>query len=58
MKLLFNKTEYYGHWFDDNGDTGGFTEKAPPNTRYIFNEEINDWILNSEPEIKETTEVE
>jgi hypothetical protein len=45
MKLMFHKTNYDGHWFDDNEDTDGFTDKVPPNTGYIFNEEQNEWVL-------------
>jgi hypothetical protein len=44
MKLLFNKTEYYGKWFDDGENPVEFTEKVPLNTGYIFNEELNDWV--------------
>jgi hypothetical protein len=55
MKLMFNKTEYYGHWFKDDENTEGFTEKIPLNTGYIFDEELNDWILKPVSEIEQET---
>jgi hypothetical protein len=59
MKLMFNKTELYGHWFRDDEDTDGFTEKVPPYTGYIFDDDLNDWILKPEAEIEpEPTETE
>jgi hypothetical protein len=58
MKLLFNKKDFQGHWFYDNEDTNGFTEKIPPNTGYIFNEELDDWVLKQEPIQEEPTETE
>jgi hypothetical protein len=58
MKLLFNKTEYYGHWFQDDETPDGFTEKVPPNTGYIFDEEANDWVLKPEPEPEGETDNE
>jgi hypothetical protein len=46
MKMMFNKTTYEGHWFEDNNKIDeNYTEKAPPDTGYIFDENINDWIL-------------
>jgi hypothetical protein len=56
MKLLFHKTEYHGHWFDDDENPEGFTEKVPPNTEYDFNEESNDLVLKPEPEIEKGAE--
>jgi hypothetical protein len=50
MKLMFNKTDYSGHWFYDDEDTEGYTEKVPLNTGYIFDEDLNDWVLKPEPE--------
>jgi hypothetical protein len=50
MKLMFNKTNYEGHWFNDDETPEGFTEKVPPNAGYIFSEELDDWILKPEPE--------
>jgi hypothetical protein len=58
MKLLFNKNDFSGHWFYGNEDTNGFTEKIPPNTGYIFNEELNDWVLKQEPIQEEPVETE
>jgi hypothetical protein len=54
MKLLFHKIDYWGQWFDDNENPEEFTEKVPPNTGYMFDEDSNDWILKPEPEIEET----
>jgi hypothetical protein len=54
MKLLFHKTEYYGHWFNDDETLEDFTEKIPPNTEYIFDEELGDWVLKSEIEETES----
>lgn len=61
MKLLFNKTDYHGQWFKDDEAPENFTSKVPLNTGYIFDENLNDWILKpviepepiSEPEIKQ-----
>jgi hypothetical protein len=50
MKLLFHKTEYYGHWFDDKEKPEGFTEKVPPDTGYVFDEDLNDWVPKPIPE--------
>jgi hypothetical protein len=50
MKLMFNKNDYNGHWFYDDEDTEGYTEKVPLNTGYIFDEDLNDWVLKPEPE--------
>jgi hypothetical protein len=49
MKLLFHKTEYYGHWFNDDENTENFTEKVPPNTRYFFDEDLKEWVPIPEP---------
>jgi hypothetical protein len=56
MKLLFHKTEYYGHWFQDDENPENFTEKIPPDTRYIFDEEVNEWVPLPEPEPTEEHE--
>jgi hypothetical protein len=45
MRFLFHKTELYGHWFDDNEKPEEFTEKIPKNTGYVFDEELDDWVL-------------
>jgi hypothetical protein len=58
MKLLFHKTEYYGHWFNDDENTEGYTDKVPPDTGYIFDEEQNNWVLKPTPEIEKQMEVE
>jgi hypothetical protein len=50
MKLLFHKTEYYGHWFKDDENPENFTEKIPPDTGHIFDEEVNEWAPIPEPE--------
>jgi hypothetical protein len=50
MKLLFHKTEYYGHWFEDEENPENFTEKIPPHTGVVFDEELNDWIPKPPPE--------
>jgi hypothetical protein len=50
MKLLFNKTEYFGQWFDDDETPEGFTEKVPPHTGVIFDEDSGEWVLIPEPE--------
>jgi hypothetical protein len=52
MKLLFHKTEYYGHLFNDNENPNEFTDKIPLSTGYIFDEELNDWVLKPVPEPK------
>jgi hypothetical protein len=46
MKLLFNKKELYGHWFNEENETinSDWTEKIPPNTGYIFNDNLNEWV--------------
>jgi hypothetical protein len=51
MKLFFNKKEYYGQWFWETEVPEGFTEKAPPNTGYVFDDEQDDWIPKPIPEI-------
>jgi hypothetical protein len=55
MKLMFHKTELYGHWFDDDILDEDFTEKIPLNTGYIFDEELNEWVLI--PLIEETEQI-
>jgi hypothetical protein len=55
MKLMFNKTTYEGHWFDDDEIDNSYTEKVPLNTGYIWSENQNNWIL-LEPEIIDLTE--
>jgi hypothetical protein len=58
MKLFFHKTEYYGHWFDDDENPDEFTEKVPLNTGYIFDENLNDWILQPIVKNEEQKETE
>jgi hypothetical protein len=48
MKLLYNTETLESHWFDDDEDTTGYTEKIPVNTGYIFNADTNDWVLKPE----------
>ena len=50
MKLMFNIITFEGHWFDDGEDTTGYTDKIPPDTAHIWNEELGEWVF-SEPEI-------
>jgi hypothetical protein len=57
MKLLFNKTEYYGHWFEDEETPEGFTEKIPPHTGVVFDEEQNDWVLKPSTESEQEPEL-
>jgi hypothetical protein len=52
MKLLFNKLEYYGEWFMDDEVPDNFTYKVPPNTGYVFDEALDDWVPKPEPEIE------
>jgi hypothetical protein len=49
MKLLFNKTDYYGHWFQDDETPEGFTEKVPPDTGYVFDDDAGEWVPKPEP---------
>jgi len=56
MKLMFNKTTYEGHWFYEESDrpgnpedTAGYTEKVPPDTSYVWDEEQDGWIRPPEP---------
>ena len=48
MKLMFNKTTYEGHWFEDGEIDGGYTEKTPPHTGVVFNENDGEWVLKTE----------
>ena len=52
MKLKFNKKNYTCHWFDDNEFDDDYTEKVPPHTGVIFDDNTNEWILKEpdEPE--------
>lgn len=47
MKLMFNKNTFEGHWFDEENEEidTNWTEKVPLNTGYVFDENINDWIV-------------
>jgi hypothetical protein len=56
MRFLFHKTELYGHWFDDDEAPEEFTEKVPPHTKVIFDEELNEWVEKPEPESEEPAE--
>ena len=49
MKYLYNKETMEGQWFSDietntPDDTSGYTEKKPPDTSYVWNEEQNEWL--------------
>jgi len=43
---MFHKKELYGHWFTETEDTTGYTEKVPPDTAHVFDEESGDWVLS------------
>ena len=51
--LMFHKIEHYSSWFRDGEDTTGFTEKVPPHTKVIFNEDLQEWEQPPEPEPEE-----
>jgi len=53
---MFNTKTLEGGWFDDGEDTTGYTDKVPPDTAHIWDEELGEWIM-SEPEIVEETEL-
>jgi len=55
MKLMFHKQELYGHWFRDNEDSTGYTDKIPPDAAHEWDEELNEWVL---PEVEEEVEYE
>jgi len=57
MKLLFNKETLEGHYFCDEEDTSGYTEKIPPDTSYVWDEEINEWTQPPEPEPEPEEEI-
>ena len=42
-KLMFHKTEMYSRWICDGQEYADFTEKAPPDTSYKWNEDLNNW---------------
>ena len=48
MKLLFNKKDFHGQWFNDEDFDSSFTEKVPEHTGQEFNEELNEWVLKPE----------
>jgi len=62
MKLMFNKKDFHGKWFSEDEnfkeDESDYTEKAPPDTFYEWNEDQNDWVKKEvnieEPETSET----
>jgi len=45
MKLMFNKTDFEGHWFQDGEDTTGYTEKVPPDAGHVWDETQQEWII-------------
>jgi hypothetical protein len=55
MKLMFNKTDYNGHWFEDGENPDGFTEKVPPNTGYMFDDDVDEWVPKPIPEAEGNT---
>jgi hypothetical protein len=44
MKLMFNKNNFEGRWFEDEDYPDNWTEKVPPNTGYIFDDKKNEWV--------------
>jgi len=50
MKLQYHKINLTGHWLRDNEIDDNYTEKAPPNNGYQWNEDLNEWELIPEPE--------
>ena len=44
MKLLFNKNDFHGEWFQDDYEDNNYTEKVPQSTGYYFDEESNNWL--------------
>jgi hypothetical protein len=53
MKLMFNKIDFNGHWFDDDEYPENFTGKVPPDTGHVFDEEADDWIPKPPPVAEE-----
>jgi len=45
MILMFNKKTLEGHWFKNGESSEGYTEKVPPFTNYVFDENKNEWVL-------------
>ena len=45
MILMFDNKTLEGHWFMDGEDSTGWTEKVPPYANYVFDDELNDWVL-------------
>ena len=54
MKHIYNKKTLEGGWVEDDNDNPEFTEKTPPGSNYIYDEEVNDWVLPTVPEINDT----
>jgi len=62
VKYYWNKKTLEGRWFfeDEKGDwfsenlelNNDYTEKSPPCSDYVFDEELSEWVL-PEPEIIE-----
>ena len=62
MILMFNKETLEGRWFRDiefpePEDTTGYTEKVPPYSNYIWNEELNEWVLKAIEKVPDTNNV-
>jgi hypothetical protein len=53
MKLMFNKINYEGHWFNDDENPADYTEKVPVNTGVVFVEEVGDWVLKQKLETEQ-----
>ena len=50
MKLMFCKENREGRFFRDTEETTGYTEKAPPDTMHVWDEEAGDWVYHETPE--------
>ena len=48
MKLMFHKENFNGKWFDDDEFDEAYTEKVPPHAGVVFDENIDEWILNEQ----------
>ena len=53
MKIVYIKSTLEICSTDDDNDNPEFTEKIPPGSNYIYDEEVNDWVL---PETENVTE--
>ena len=45
MTFMFDKKTLEGRWFcTETEDTEGYTEKAPPFSNYLWDEERDEWL--------------